>query len=124
MFVRADIRPTYKYYPYFGGLPLTTLKECWQNDWHLYEILSDRRKPYFDLEGEYINKEDEKRLFEAALQIISDLMAEIGAPFTREQLAISSVTGLCNTGSFAGKMKSSFHIIVNNGFVFDSVSDV
>ena len=124
VFVRADIRPTYKYHPYFGGLPLTTLKECWQNDWHLYEILSDRRKPYFDLDGHYISKEDEKRLFEAALQIISDLMAEIGAPFTREQLAISSVTGLCNTGSFAGQMKSSFHIIVNNGFVFDSVSDV
>ena len=121
--VKIDVHCRGSYYNYYGGIPLSILKDRWQTDKHIYEVLSDRRKPYFDLDFFFVNEEEEQRSYEAALQFISDLMGEVGAPFTLDQLAVSCVRSKPSVGRYANRTKSSYHIIVNNGYVFNSLED-
>ena len=112
-----------KYYCFFAGISLPTLRSAWQEDNHMYEILSSRRKPYFDLDFMYVSDEQEKAEYESAVSIIGELLEELHAPFEPHQLAVCSVRGKPSVGLYANRIKSSFHIIVNNGYVFNSLKD-
>ena len=88
----------------------------WKDDHHLYEILEESRKCYFDLHFPFINREEERKTFISTLNFIKEIMKDIGAPFNDDEVAICGVD--------PNKTKSSYHINLNNNFLLNGMSSV
>ena len=102
----------------YGGVNLSALKSNWEDDHHLYEILGESRKVYFDLDFPFISHEEEKKTLEATLNFIKEIMKGIGAPFNDDEVAI------CGVADHPNKDKSSYHLILNNGFLLNGMDSV
>ena len=125
IFIERD-KPGYNasVYRSFGQLPYDKLLSVWKQDYHLYEILEEERKPYFDIEFRFISDEHTKTQFNLINEVIKTAFKTVGVEIKPdEHYAVCSNMGICKSGTFKGLKKVSHHIIVNNGYKFKSIED-
>lgn len=108
----------------YGSLSYETLASAWKEDQHLYEILGEERKPYFDIEFRYIDDNHTSIQLEKINQVLKKAFETVNVIINPvEHYAVCYNLGMCKSGSFAGLKKVSYHIIINNGYKFKSVED-
>ena len=108
----------------YGSLPFDIMASHWKEDQHLYEILGEERKPYFDIEFRYIDDKHTNIQLEKINTVIKTAFETVGITINpAEHYAVCYNLGMCKSGTFAGLKKVSYHIIINNGYKFKCVDD-
>ena len=92
-----------------------------KKNWHCYEIIREGIpcKGHFELET--LDEFDIQKWCELLKQGFLDLLQ---VKVEDHHLRICSATGIGETGEYEGKMKYSFHVVVDNGMAFASNKDV
>jgi len=111
-------------YRSFGSLPYNKLNTVWKQDYHLYELLEEERKPYFDIEFRFIDDKHTITQLNLINDVIKKAFSSVGVEVKpQEHYAVATNLGICKSGTFKGLKKVSLHIIINNGYKFKSVDD-
>ena len=111
-------------YRSFGSLPYNKLNTVWKKDYHLYELLEEERKPYFDIEFRFIDDKHTITQLNLINEVIKKAFSSVGVEVKpQEHYAVAVNFGICKSGTFKGLKKVSYHIIINNGYKFKSVED-
>jgi len=118
----ADDKP--KAFKSYGCVSFDQLNSVWQTNLHLYEVIKNEHKPYFDIEFKPIDKEDQYKIRTAILDLIKTSFEKVNVPYSIiNDSAICQNIGKGESGIFAGLSKASYHLIINNGYKFISHDD-
>jgi len=110
-----------KAYKSYGNLPIAILQQVWQTNHHLYEVIRQEHKPYFDIEFKFETEEHRHEIFQLIIQLLTEAFQIINVPFDHlEHSATCYNLGVAEKGIFAGLQKASYHLIINNGYKFTS----
>jgi len=114
--IEQQLNEKHRRFAYFKDVDAFISDYSFKNN-HAYEILVGECKLYFDIE--YLDHGDE--YLETLIECIAKhYHAYFKHELDRNALMISTASGVGECGSWSGKLKSSFHIVVNNGLYFES----
>ena len=113
-------------YNQYGTLTYDLLDAVWKNNNGMYEILTDYRKLYFDIEYPTDgDQEAQSKTNHLIVECIKDILNDLDIPYNENDFAISHCDkGKFSNGLFEGVNKFSSHIVCNNDFAFHSVQDI
>jgi len=89
---------------------------------HLFEILVPDRPVKCYLDIEYVGEDEE--LFNILDKLQTSYQQTLNMQLSSNTIRISCATGQGEHGSYKGKQKQSYHVIIDNGFAFKSVQHV
>jgi len=112
-------------YNQYGNLPYNKLSQIWKINNGFYEILSEYRKLYFDIEYPTdLNENKESQINNLINECIKEILKKLQINYKSSQFAISQVHSKYTNGPFKGVDKYSAHIIYNCNKSFHSVEDI
>lgn len=112
--------------PTFGKLSYNTLNNIWKINNHLFEVLQNKRKPYFDIEFPANGNIERVKIFTNIKKCIYYVFEKLGYNINHNDLYISSSVGIFDNKNdiWYNLPKYSYHIIINKNIYFDSVDDI
>ncbi len=110
----------------YGSMPFEELEKIYTENFYLYEILTEERKFYLDIEFPYITDEESVTKLSLIFKLIKTCFADCGIDtgYKRKRDFFSKNIGIGEQGGFKDIKKFSAHLVINNGIYFKSVFDI
>lgn len=110
----------------YGSLPFEDLENIYKQNHYLYEILTDTRKFYLDIEFPYQGEEEAVKKLSLIFKLIKKCFSDCGIEtgYKRSRDFFSKNIGVGEQGGFKDISKFSAHLVLNNNFYFKSVYDI
>lgn len=114
--LKHDVEKGGKIHCKYGNMDYDKLNEIWKTNNHLYEIIpiNHYHKLYFDIDKRFESNENDENILKCIFTLVKDV------------LKIDIQNDSCvsfGRGEKQGYLKTSYHIIVNNGLYFKNVDD-
>jgi hypothetical protein len=106
----------------YGSMSYNKLQDIYLTNYHLFELLRDERKPYFDIE--FVNDGNTDDIHKNIIKLIRNSLKSINVYVKDNEFKFYGSIGLGEKGLFKGLNKASYHIVIDNGYKFCSVKDV
>ena len=117
-------RQTENGYYQFCSMKKDKLDLNWKHNHHFYEILREKRKPYFDIEYTANSSAEYNTILMNIRNVIKKSLINLGVEIKTTDFTISYSKGIGESGLFKNKTKYSIHIVINNGYYFKSQKDI
>lgn len=110
----------------YGIMCMSQLDLCYKSNHHLYELLSEERKLYLDIEYPNMNDEVEnKKVMIKVINLLIKGLRKIGiTEVNAYDFLFTKTTGEGEQGTFKNVSKMSYHIVLDNGYYFKSIMDI
>jgi hypothetical protein len=110
----------------YGSLPFEDLENIYKQNHYLYEILTDTRKFYLDIEFPYQGEDEAVKKLSLIFKLIKKCFSDCGieTSYKRSRDFFSKNIGVGEQGGFKDISKFSAHLVLNNNFYFKSVYDI
>lgn len=110
----------------YGSMPFEDLEKIYKENHFLYEILTDKRKFYLDIEFPSISEEDNVNKLTLIFKLIKKCFNDLGieTSYKRKRDFFSKNIGTGEQGTFKDIKKFSAHLVLNNNYYFKSVYDI
>ncbi len=106
----------------YGSMSYNKLQQIFLTNYHLFELLREERKPYFDIE--FVNDGNTGDIRENIIKLIRNSLKSINVNVKDNEFIFYGSIGIGEKGLFKGLQKASYHIVIDNGYKFCSVKDV
>lgn len=108
----------------YGNISYDKLNNIYRKNHHLYEVMGDNRKLYFDIEYNVSNDSQDLEMRAKINEFLIDLCNDLKIKYNQNKFIITGAFGKGEKGQFKNKEKYSFHFILNDKYMLKGLDDI